>query len=269
MATNGGLEAAAEHAPEVGGQGIHVALSAEKLGDFLGIPITNTLITAWITILLLITIGIIAGGRLRMIPGKFQTLLEWMFGGLFDYIAETLESKEMARRFFPLIMTIFLFIFTANILHFVPGIGSIGFYHNWELVPLLRSVNTDLNVPLALAIISFLVVEFTGIFTLGIMNYGSKFLVNPLRSPIGAVVGFVELIGELVRVVSLSFRLFGNILAGEIIILVAIYFAPYFAPVPLMLFETFVGFLQAAIFALLTLFFIKLAIQEPHGEAVH
>src|SRR3989344_3202918 len=205
--------------------GIHVALSAEKLGDFFGLPITNTLVTSWVVVLLLIAVGFIMGSRLQMVPGRFQTLLEWLFGGIYDYVTEVLESRNMARRFFPLLITIFLFIFVANWLEFVPGVGSIGFFNDeHEFVSLFRSVNTDLNVPLAFA------------------------------------VGLVELIGEIVRVVSLSFRLFGNILAGEIIILVAAYFMPYFLPVPLMVFELFIGFLQAAIFALLTLFFLKLAV---------
>ena len=242
--------------------GIHVALSAEKLGDFFGLPITNTLVTSWVVVLLLIAVGFIMGSRLQMVPGRFQTLLEWLFGGIYDYVTEVLESRNMARRFFPLLITIFLFIFVANWLEFVPGVGSIGFFNDeHEFVSLFRSVNTDLNVPLALAIISFLVVEITGIAVLGGMKYAGKFI--SFKSPIAFVVGLVELIGEIVRVVSLSFRLFGNILAGEIIILVAAYFMPYFLPVPLMVFELFIGFLQAAIFALLTLFFLKLAVAEP------
>ena len=242
--------------------GIHVALSAEKLGDFFGLPITNTLVTSWVVVLLLIAVGFIMGSRLQMVPGRFQTLLEWLFGGIYDYVTEVLESRNMARRFFPLLITIFLFIFVANWLEFVPGVGSIGFFNDeHKFVSLFRSVNTDLNVPLALAIISFLVVEITGIAVLGGMKYAGKFI--SFKSPIAFVVGLVELIGEIVRVVSLSFRLFGNILAGEIIILVAAYFMPYFLPVPLMVFELFIGFLQAAIFALLTLFFLKLAVAEP------
>ena len=240
-------------------EGIHVALAAEKLGEFLGIPITNTLVTSWGVIALLVGLAFLVRGRLAMIPGRLQTLLEEAFVFVYDYVAETLESREMARRFFPLLMTIFLFIFVGNMLHFLPGIGSI----EYAVQPLLRAPNTDLTTPLVLAIISFFVIEITGIMAIGIWKYGSKFIVNPFRSPIGFAVGFIELIGELVRVVSLSFRLFGNILAGEIVIAVAIYFAPYLLPVPLMLFEIFIGFLQAAVFALLTLFFIKLAIQEP------
>ena len=242
-----------------------MALSAEKLGEFLGLTITNTLVTSWVVVLLLITAGVLVGSRLQMVPGRFQTLLEWMFGGIYDYVAEVLESRDLARRFFPLLITIFLFIFVSNWLEFIPGIGSLGFFSSkggGEFTSLFRSVNTDLNVPLALAIISFLVVEITGVATLGAVKYAGKFIT--FKSPIAFAVGLVELIGEIVRVVSLSFRLFGNILAGEIIILVAIYFMPYFLPVPLMLFELFIGFLQAAIFALLTLFFLKLAVTEAH-----
>lgn len=249
--------------------GIHVALSAEKLGDFYGFPITNTLITTWVVVVLLITLGVVIGRHLSLVPGRLQTLAEMLFGGIYDYVAETLESQEMARRFFPLLMTIFLFVFTANAIALLPGVGSIGIYHDWELVGLLRSVNTDLNIPLALALISFFVIEITGIVTLGFFKYGSKFIANPIRSPLAFAVGLVELIGELVRVVSLSFRLFGNILAGKILILVAFFFVPYFLPVPLMAFELFVGFLQAAIFSLLTLFFIKLAITDHSAEHAH
>ena len=239
-------------------EGIHVAIAAEKLGELWGIPITNTLVTTWIVIALLVIFAFALRSRLAMIPSRLQTLVEEAFSFVYDYIAETLESREMARRFFPLLMTIFLFIFVGNMLHFLPGIGSLEYLHE----PLLRAPNTDLTVPLVLAIISFFVIEITGIVTIGAYKYGKKFL--DLRGPIAFFVGIVEFIGEFARAFSLAFRLFGNILAGEVIIAVAIFFAPYFAPVPLMLFEVFIGFLQAAIFALLTMFFIKIAITPSH-----
>jgi len=254
------VEEAIEHGAETG---IHVAIAAEKLGEFLGIPITNTLITSWVVIALLVGFAFIMRARLAMVPSKTQALVETVFSFVYDYIADTLESREMARRFFPLLTTIFLFIFVGNMIHFVPGIGSIGFFHDGKFEALLRAPSTDLTVPLVLAIISFLVIEITGIMAIGFWKYSSKFLQNPIKNPMGFAVGLIELIGEMVRIVSLSFRLFGNILAGEVVIAVAIYFAPYALPVPLMLFEIFIGFLQAAIFALLTLFFIKLAIMEP------
>ncbi len=246
-------------------EGIHVVLAPEQLGTLWGIPITNTLITSWIVIAILVLIAFTVGSRLKMTPGRFQTLFEWLVAFIYDYVAEILESKALARKFFPLLVTLFLFIFTANLLEFTPGIGSIGFFHvDGEFSPLLRSVNTDLNVTLALAIIAFIVIEVTGIVVVGLGKYLSKFFPNPFKNPIGSVVGFIEIFSELARLVSFSFRLYGNILAGEVLILVAIYFIPYAGPVPLMAFEVFVGFIQAAIFALLTLFFIKIAITVAH-----
>jgi F-type H+-transporting ATPase subunit a len=243
--------------------GIHVVLSAEKIGSFLGIPITNTLLMSWVVVAALFALAFLVGKRLTMVPGRLQTLLEWTFGFVYDYITETLESREMARKFFPLLTTIFLFIFTANMLEFIPGVGSVGIFRSWggEFVPLLRSMNTDLNVTLALAIISFIVIEVTGVLAVGAVKYGGKFL--NFHSPLGFVIGIIEFFSELARLVAFSFRLFGNIFAGEVLIGVAIYFAPYLGPVPFMAFEVFVGFIQAAIFSLLTLFFIKIAIMEP------
>ena len=249
--------------------GIRVMLAPEQLGMLWGLPITNTLLMSWVVAAVLVVIALIVGSRVKMVPSRFQTLLEELFGYVYDYITETLESRDMARKFFPLLITIFLFIFAANMLEFIPGIGSVGFFspstssgHVAEFTPLLRSANTDLNVTLALAIISFLVIEVTGVFAVGAIKYGGKFL--NVRSPLGFVIGIIEFFSELARLVAFSFRLFGNIFAGEVLIAVAIYFLPYLGPVPFMAFEVFVGFIQAAIFSLLTLFFIKIAIMEPH-----
>jgi len=246
-------------------KGINVILAPEQLGTLWGLPITNTLLTSWAVVILLLIIGFTMGKRLKLVPSRFQVLLEWLFGFVYDYVAETLESRAMARRFFPFLVTIFLFIFTSNLLEFTPGIGSVGVYTSWggTFIPLFRSVNTDLNVTLMLAITSFLVIEITGALTIGVVKYAGKF-VNFHSGVIGFFVGIVELFSEVARVISFSFRLFGNIFAGEVLILVVTYFLPVIAPVPVMAFEVFVGFVQAAIFALLTLFFIKIAIAEPH-----
>ncbi len=249
-------------------EGIHIVLSAEQIGEFLGIPITNTLITSWVVMVLLIAVAVLVGRNLQLVPGKGQVLVETFMGGVLDYMEETLGSRKLAIAFFPLIMTLFLFIFGANITEFTPGIGSVGFFSasggHEQFVPLFRSVNTDLNVTLALAIIAFLVIEVTGVVVLGFLKYARKF-VN-LKSVLGFFIGIIELFSEIARLISFSFRLFGNIFAGEVLILVAAAFVPLLLPVPLMLFEVFVGFIQAAIFSLLTLFFIKIAIttEETH-----
>lgn len=244
-------------------EAIHISLSAEQIGTLWGIPITNTLLMGVIVFALLAFLAFFVRKNLLMIPGRVQTLVETLFVGILDYMTETLEDAKLARKLFPLILTIFLFIFTANIIEFTPGIGSIGWTHEGgEFVPLLRSMNTDLNTTLALTVIAFIVIEVVGVATLGFFQYGKKF-VN-VSSVLGFMVGIIELFSEVARLVSYSFRLFGNIFAGEVMILVLQHFVPVVLPVPIMLFEVFVGFIQAAIFALLTLFFVKIAITEAH-----
>jgi F-type H+-transporting ATPase subunit a len=244
--------------------GIQVELKSAVLGHVLGLPITNSLVMTWIVMAILIIFAFFFGRSLKLIPGKFQAAIEWGIEGAMGFIATTLENETLARRFFPLIATIFLFIFVSNELEFFPGVGSIGFFSGSDFTPLLRAPTADLNFTLALAFIAFFTIEITGIATLGVLKYGSKF-VN-LKSPVGFAVGIIEFISNLGRLISFSFRLFGNVFAGEVMILVASYFLPYFLPVPLMAFEMFVGLIQAIVFSMLTLFFIKLAIMEPHGD---
>lgn len=246
-------------------EGIHIALAAEPVFHLWGLPITNSLLLTWVVMALLIAVGALVGRNPKLIPGKLQSSFEALFELMFSYIAETLESTKLAKRYFPFIATLFLFIFVANMINFVPGVESIGVEHDGHFTALLRPVNTDLNVTLALAMVAFLVIELSGILTLGFLKYGSKF-VTFSGGFMGFAVGILELIGNLARLISFSFRLFGNIFAGHVLIVIAVFFVPLVMPLPLMLFEVFVGLLQAAIFSLLTLVFIKLAVAEPHGE---
>lgn len=241
--------------------GIHVVLKAEHLGSVFGFPVTNSLLMAWIIMALLIAGAFFFRRSLKLVPGKLQAAVEWAFEGALDYMAGVLGSEALAKRFFPLVATIFIFVASINLLEFFPGVGSIGIEEG-HFVPLLRASSADLNFTLALAAISFLTIEITGLATLGFFKYTSKY-VN-LKSPIGFVVGLIEFMSNLGRLISFSFRLFGNIFAGEVMVLVAIFFVPYLLPAPLMLFEMFIGLVQALVFAMLTLFFIKLAIMDPH-----
>lgn len=242
--------------------GITVVLKAEQLGSVFGFPITNALVMAWVIMALVIGFAYVFGRSLTLVPGKLQTGVEMAFEGAIGYMSEVLESEKLARRFFPLVATIFIFVACINEAEFFPGVGSIGLFHGSEFFPLLRAPTTDLNFTLALAMISFFTIEIVGIATLGFFKYAGKY-VN-LKSPVGFAVGLIELMSNLGRLISFSFRLFGNIFAGEVMILVASYFLPYVLPAPLMGFEMFIGLIQALVFAMLTLFFIKLAIMEPH-----
>ncbi len=247
--------------------GINVVLKAEQFGSVLGLPITNSLLMTWAVVAVLLFLAFCIRNRLKLIPGKLQTAVEWLFEGVLGYMEETLEDKKLARKFFPLIMTIFLFLLVANEMAFLPGVGSIGVKEGAELIPLFRAPAADLNLTLALAIISFLTIEISGAAILGFVKYSKKY-VN-FSSPVNFIVGLIELLSNVGRLISFSFRLFGNIFAGEVMILVAGFFLAYLLPVPLMAFEVFVGFIQAVVFSMLTLFFIKLSIMEPHGDEAH
>lgn len=244
--------------------GLHITLAAERIFTLGGFPITNSTLAMWFTMAVLVVLGLLVNRRVSLVPGKLQNLFEMMFEYLLDLMEKTLGTRELALRYFPFITTIFLFILAANWLHFLPIFGTVTVGHGEEHLPLFHGVNADLNTTLALAIISFLVIELSGILTLGILKYGSKF-VNFTGGAMMFVVGLLELIGNLARLISFSFRLFGAIFAGEVLLMVVGTFVPYFLPVPLMAFEAFIGLLQAAIFAILTMAFIKIAIDEPHG----
>lgn len=253
-----------------GGIAIHLApLALFHIGT---IPVTNTLITAVTVSILLIVFAFFAGRALRLTPSGFQTALELLVTYPYDFVRETLENDRLAEKVYPLIMTIFLFVLSVNWFGLLPFVASVGITEEVhgvsELIPFFYPGATDLNMTLALAIVAFFAIEIAGITTLGAIKYGKKFL--NFSSPLAFMVGAIEFVSELVRLISFSFRLFGNIFAGKVLVLVIMLFVPLILPVPFLAFETFVGFIQAAIFAMLTLFFTKIAIElheEEHKES--
>lgn len=256
------------HAASEGG--IHVALAPYIVGHVFGVPITSTLITAWVCMAILVALALVVRRRLTLVPGKLQSVMEMLVGGVYDYIADVLESRTLAARYFPIIMTIFLFILTMNWFGLFPGVTSIGYYAGHgeasHFVPFLYPSATDLNITAAFALVAFFTIQISGIVAIGAFKYAHKFI--NFSSFMGFVIGLIELISEIVRLISFSFRLFGNIFAGKTLLVVVMFFVPYIVPVPIMAFEVFVGFIQAFVFAVLTLFFIKIAI-EPHGDEAH
>lgn len=247
-------------------ESIHIALAPGELFSLWGIPVTNTLITTWVVVVLLTLVAVFVGRSLKLVPSKVQIVFETVISFTLQYMEEVLENRKLARAYLPLILTLFFFILLANLLGLIPGIGSVGFYigeaGHEEFVSLLYPANTDLNVTLALAFIAFIAIEMAGVTAIGVFKYAGKFI--NFRSPIDFFVGLIELISEIARLVTFSFRLFGNIFAGKVLIVIATFFVPLLVPVPLMVYEVFVAFIQATVFALLTLFFIKIAVAEPH-----
>jgi len=246
-----------------GGISIHLApLALFHIGS---VPITNTLVTALFVSILLAVGAFFIGRSLKLKPGKAQLVLEMLITYPYQLTKDTLENDAVAERVFPLIMTLFLFVLGVNWFGLLPITEGIG-VKGADIVPFFYSPATDLNFTLALALIAFFTIEIFGIATLGFIKYANKFIT--FASPIAFVVGLIELVSEVARLISFSFRLFGNVFAGKVLILVILFFVPYFLPVPFQAFELFVGFIQAAIFALLTLFFTKIAI-SGHPEHEH
>ncbi len=250
-----------------GGISIHLApLALFYIGNF---PVTNTLVTTLTVSVLLVIFAYFAGRSLKLKPSKFGAVVEVLVMFPYQFVRETLGNDAVAKKIFPLIMTIFLLVLFQNWFGLLPiteGIGVAPAEVGGEVTPYFYSAATDLNFTLALALIAFIAIEFFGVATLGVLKYGGKFIT--FKSPMKFVVGVIELISELARLITFSFRLFGNIFAGKVLILVIMFFVPLLLPVPFLAFETFVGFIQAVIFALLTLFFTKIAI-EVHEDGEH
>lgn len=247
-----------------------ISLAAESIFHIGSFPVTNTLLIALTIGVLFFVASFFLKKKLRMVPGGFQNLAEYVFEALLDLIDSVTQNREETEKFFPIIASIFLFVIASNWIELVPGLGTIGINEVHEgkniLIPFLRSSSADLNLTLALAIISVFAAQFMGIAAIGTVKYAKKFFASPFHKPyvIGTFVGLLELTGEIAKIISFSFRLFGNIFAGEVLLLVVLKFVPYIVPIPFLMLELFVGFIQALVFSMLTLVFLKMAVTEVH-----
>jgi F-type H+-transporting ATPase subunit a len=198
-------------------------------------------------------------------------MVELVIEGLYNFFGSIFQNDTLTRRFFPMVATMFLFILLANWMGILPGVGSIVVHgmRNGEpvTIPLLRSMNADVNMTLMFAIVAIVVAQVFGVASLGALHHMSKYVVAPWKKPygIGTFVGILEFIGEFARIVSFTFRLFGNIFAGEVLLVVVSFLVPYIVPVPFMVLEIFVGFIQALVFAMLTSVFLLMA-SASHAE---
>jgi len=248
-----------EYKTETKEEGLVVSLKAYELGNVAGVPITNSLVSSLVGSVLLVVLLYIFYKNLKTIPGRVQSLFELAVDKGYEFTLTTLEGREdVARKTFPLVISLFLFILFFNLIKFIPGYEST--YFNG--VHLFKPLHADLNMTLALGITAFIFVQFVGIYTIGFTKYFSKFI--NLKKPLTIPLGLIELISEFSKMFSLSFRLFGNIFAGGILLLLAGKLSHYVIPVPVMMFEIAVAFLQAGIFSLLTIVYVKLATDEPH-----
>ncbi len=241
---------------------MEISLKPEIIGTFFGMPIANSLVLSLFTSTLLVGGGILAVQSLKIVPKTVQNVVETLIEGILDFFESALGNREQAKKFFPLVATIFLFILFNNWIGVLPGTGSFGLKethdHITTIVPFFRSANSDLNTTFALAIISVAAIQWYGIRKLGFSKHISKFF-TVTKGPIPFFVGILEFIAEFAKILSFGFRLFGNIFAGEVLLLIIMTLVPLLAPFPFILLEFFVGFIQALVFAMLTLIFLKIA----------
>lgn len=245
---------------------MNISLAAEPLFHIGSFPVTNTLLVAWVIILFLFSIAFILR-RPKLVPTGLQNAVEAGVEALLNFVESITLNRKQSIKFFPLIATIFFFVLFSNLVEIVPGLGTIGLWeeHGGEriLVPFIRSSSADLNVTLAIASVTMVAVQAFGIGALGVGRYAHKFF--NFSGPIDFFVGILELISEFAKIVSFSFRLFGNIFAGEVLLTIVLSLVPYFVPLPFLFLEIFVGLVQALVFSMLALVFLKTA-TEAHGE---
>lgn len=245
---------------------MNISLAAEPVFHIGSFTVTNSLIAAVLSTVTLASLALLIRRKLAAVPGRSQALSEILIEGIGSVMDSVTEDRKQTRKYFPLVATIFFFILISNWLGLVPLFGPFGVYEEHEgaavLVPFLRGADADLNTTLALALITVVTVQVVGVTTIGVFKYASKFL--NLRKPAYIPLGLLELVSEVSRLISLSFRLFGNIFAGEVLLIVVTSLIPFIVPAPFYFLEVFVGFIQAFIFAMLTLVFIKVATLETH-----
>jgi len=264
-----------------------------EIGRF---PVTNTVINTIFVDGFLVAVAFATKSKLKYIPGKFQNLMEFFLSSMYGFAQGVAENKTKA--IFPIFITFFLFILVANLSGLVPGLGTFGIYEpvmhdghlEKEFIPFNRPTTSDLNTTLALAVLSLVITHVYAIRKLGFKDYLSKFFafipylikigqgkvsvknINPLDLVVSIItpivlifVGLLELLSEFVKAISLSFRLFGNIYAGEVVLNTVHGIFAFIFPIPFMMLELIAGGIQALVFSMLTMVFM-IILSTPHHD---
>lgn len=246
---------------------LHISLAAEKVFSIGGFTVTNSLILGSLGVLLMLgTLFYVARKVRNGSYNRFVGTVQLLFEMLLKQCDDVMGDKVLARKIAPLAITIFFTVLFTYWIGILPGVGSITVGE--EHTPLFRALPADLNFTFALAIITTIAAQLYAIKHHGFFGNVKRYLKNPFKDPIAAFEGILEFIGEFSRLVALSFRLFGNTFAGEVLLMVVAILAGYFASVALpfvMVFELFIGFIQAYVFFMLTLIFTSLAV-ATHGD---
>ncbi len=248
---------------------MHISIAANPVIEIGSFHLTNSFLAATCVLIILWLVSLFATRKMELVPRGLQNIVELGIEKLVGLTDSVIHDKAFSRKIFPLIATFFIFILFNNWFGLVPGVGTIGFHElspegHTVLVPLLRAGTADLNTTIALGVIVVIMTQVFGIAALGVFKYGKKFF--NFSNPINFFVGILELISEFVRIISFAFRLFGNVFAGEVLLIVLGAIAPYIAPIPFYMLELFVGFIQALVFTMLALVFFSMAVMSHEAH---
>ncbi len=245
---------------------LNISIAPEIIFYIKSFPVTNSLIwTLFISGFLILTTLIIRFS-LKMIPGNLQNCAEVLIEESFAFVKSVIGSEEKAKKVFPLFFTLFIFILTANLFAFIPGQAAVTLKSGDGVISVFRSAMADYGMVLVLTIISVIIAQVVAIMTHGPFGYLGKFI--NFGSPLKFFLGIMDIVGEVAKVLSLSFRLFGNIFAGEVLGMVMLFLVPFIAPLPFMFLGVLTAIVQAFVFATLTLVFISLASEIEPDELV-
>ncbi|NCF75196.1 MAG: F0F1 ATP synthase subunit A [Xanthomonadaceae bacterium] len=235
---------------------LHISLSADKIIQIgHNFYLTNTVLATWVTMITLIFFAGLATFFLKKEKNNYLVLGSKIFVNFFyNFINGVTENPKLTWLILPLIATLFVYITTANWLGLVPGfIGVFVIQTKEGAIPIFKSINADLNTTFSMAITSIILLKITS----SKFPESKDYLSNGINKFVHFIIIFFEDLSEMTRIISLSFRLTGNIFAGEVLLLVLAFISPYFIPVPFMFLEFFIGLFQALVFSVLILIFVK------------
>jgi len=253
-------------------------LYAEPIAHIGSFPVTNALVTSGLALLIILTFTILIKRSIKKVPTGLQNVMEMIIEGFLGIFDGVTGSRKKSLQFAPLVLAFFFFVLINNWMGILPGVGSIGqivkIGGDKFFIPYLRGGTADLNTTLALATIGVVISHILGVIAIGSWNYFNKFInikvlleipkkvfKDPtvlIVNPIKAFVGLIEIIGEVAKVASLSFRLFGNVFAGEVLLASMSAILAYGIPIPFLFLEILVGLIQALIFAMLILTYLTI-----------
>lgn len=278
-------EVSEEHEGEIAHE---ITLFAEPVAHIGEFPITNAMVTSWVSVLFLVVVSFVLRSKLKEIPKGIQNIFEIIVDGALSLCDQVTNDRKLSIKIFPIAISVFFFILVNNWLGLLP-LGGFGIIENGEhglaFIPFLRGGTADINTTVALAVMAVIGANVFGVLSIGAWKTLNKYVnikalgqvwtkirKDPtviIVAPITFFVGLIEIVGEFAKVASLAFRLFGNVFAGEVLLVSMAALIAYIVPIPFMFLEILVGVIQALIFSILLVVYFTISASdhdEEHSE---